>query len=309
MSGRFSPEFFIKSTSKVNSTISWIKEVKDISLDLFMIFGPSLNYVFQVIKFHRTKSSKGFSNFLCLVTILAHTTKIYFWFGERYKFTLLIQSILVIFILLYVIYLCIKFQEIPEGEATLSLLGKRDITLKEKIKNFICDYLSFKKTFNPKLIWRWDNVFEYYKFYCIILAVLTGFLFLLGIKNKYYSIFLGYINLGLELLCSLPQIIELYRTKDQRNISKLMILCWFTGNIVKIYYNYYNNSPLQLILGSYIQVFFNIILIVQIVYYYNKNKLEIKNDKDKEEKTEQIKDLKLIENTIEEEVEEKERLI
>ena len=43
--------------------------VKDLFLDLFMALGPSLNYVFQSQKFKKTKSSKGFSNFLCLVTI------------------------------------------------------------------------------------------------------------------------------------------------------------------------------------------------------------------------------------------------
>ena len=76
------------------------------------------------------------------------------------------------------------------------------------------------------------------------------------------------------MLCSLPQIIELQKTKNKKNISKIMVLMWFTGNIHKIYYNRFNNSPIQLIIGSYIQVFFNCILIYQIVYYYQKNKSE-----------------------------------
>ena len=47
--------------------------VKNISLDIFMTFAPAINYVFQALKFKKTKSSKGFSSYLCLVTILAHT--------------------------------------------------------------------------------------------------------------------------------------------------------------------------------------------------------------------------------------------
>jgi hypothetical protein len=58
-----------------------------------------------------------------------------------------------------------------------------------------------------------------------------------------------------------------------------MVFFWFCGNVVKIYYNYYNEAPFQLILGGYIQVFFNIILIAQLIYYYRKNKQEIENDK------------------------------
>ena len=54
----------------------------------------------------------------------------------------------------------------------------------------------------------------------------------------------------------------------------MMVILWFTGNVLKIYYNYINNSPLQLILGAYIQVFFNNILIGQLIYYYIQNKNE-----------------------------------
>jgi hypothetical protein len=63
-----------------------------------------------------------------------------------------------------------------------------------------------------------------------------------------------------------------------------MVFLWFCGNVVKIYYNYYNETPLQLILGGYIQVFFNIILIGQLIYYYRKNKQENKNAKKSTEK-------------------------
>ena len=49
---------------------------------------------------------------------------------------------------------------------------------------------------------------------------------------------------------------------------------WFSGNILKIYYNTINNSPIQLIIGCYIQVFCNLILLYQIFYYYRLNKKE-----------------------------------
>jgi large-conductance mechanosensitive channel len=250
-----------------------------------MTLSPAGNYIFQVIKFHKTKSSIGFSNFLCLVTMLAHTTKIFFWFGERYVYTLLVQSILVILVLLYIIYLCVKFRDKPQNnDSESSSPNTKDndtnkISCKESTKIFFCDLFSCTKTFNPRLIWRWDKSIEYYKFYFLILLILTGLLFTFGIENKLYAEVLGYMNLFFEMLCSLPQIVELCLTKNQRNISKLMVFFWFCGNVVKIYYNYYNEAPLQLILGGYIQVFFNIILICQLIYYYRKNIQENKNAK------------------------------
>ena len=276
MNARFpSPGLFISFVSFINSIIYIFKSVKEVSLDAFMMFGPSANYVFQAVKFYETKSSKGFSNYLCLVTIFAHTTKIFFWFGERYKYTLLFQSILVILILLYIIYLFLKYREKPEEEyLSINLETHKNILLKDKIKKCTSEILGFSKILNPKLFWKWDKAREYYKFYFLVVSILTLLLFAFGVDNKCYANILGSINLVLELLCSLPQIIELYRTKNQKNISKAMVMLWFTGNILKIYYNYINNSPIQLILGACIQVFFNIILIGQLVYYYLKNKKE-----------------------------------
>ena len=250
---------------------TWYKIIfiytKDIFLDLFMSLGPSLNYLFQAKKFNKTKSSKGFSNFLCLVTILSHTLKVFFWLGKKFKYTLLIQSLLVIFTQLYLIYLVIKYKD---ENISQDLIYKNN--KKEKIK---CENLyNWSNTFNRKLIWRWNKVIEYYKFYFFIIFILSVFSFILGIKNKYYINIIGTLSVFLEMLCSLPQIIEMQKSKNQRNISKIMVFMWFTGNILKIYYNTANKSPIQLIIGSYIQVFFNCILIYQIFYYYIKNERE-----------------------------------
>jgi len=261
-----------------DSLINILIIVKNISLDIFMTFAPATNYVFQALTFRKTKSSKGFSSFLCLVTILAHTTKIFYWFGDRYKYTLLIQSILVIIILLYILHLFLKYKEKPEvGPPSAVSLNKEIISKKEKLKKCIYSVVNCKETFNPLLIWRWDRLIEFYKFYFFIILVLSLLLLVFGVENKIFSKIIGYLNLILEMLCSLPQIIEMYRTKNQRNISKIMVIFWFSGNILKIYYNYYNNSPLILLIGSFIQVFFNTILIGQLIYYYRRNKKESLN--------------------------------
>lgn len=261
-----------------DSLINILTFVKDISLDIFMAFAPATNYVFQALTFTKTKSSKGFSSFLCLVTILAHTTKIFYWFGERYKYTLLVQSILVIIILFYVLHLFLKYKEKPEVciPSTFSI-NKKIIDKKEKVKKCIYSVVSFKNTFNPYLIWRWNKLIEFYKFYFFIILAMLLCLLIFGVENKIFTKIIGYLNLILEMLCSLPQIIEIYRTKNQRNISKMMVIFWFGGNLLKIYYNYYNNSPLLLLISSYIQVFFNIILIGQLIYYYQRNKKEFLN--------------------------------
>ena len=236
--------------------------MKEIVFDGFMIVLPLINYSFQVYKFNKTKSSKGFSKHSCLVTILVHTLKVFFWFCEQFKNTLLIQSISIIIMQLYLIFLCIKYQEkeinyeeIPnENDTSIN----SDITRKlRKLKNI----------FNIKLIWKWKDIFEYYIFYLVIL-VLLSISSLIFSDNYYYSFLIGLFCMVLEAFGSLPQIIELFRTKNQKNISKIMVSMWIIGNLIKVYYNIYYNSPIQLIIGAYLQVFFNIILIAQIIFYY-----------------------------------------
>ena len=236
--------------------------MKEILLDFFMTFCPTLNYLFQIFKFNKTKSSKGFSKYLCLVTILSHTLKVFFWFSERFKYALLFQSILVIIMQLYLIYVCIKFKEkepnydqIPNENNS-----SNNTNIKRKIYNW-------KNIVDFKLIWKWNDTFEYYIFYFIIVILLSVCHICLG-NYDYYSFSLGFVSMILDMLGSFPQIIELYKTKNQRNISKIMVLMWFFGNLIKVYYNIHNKSPLPLIIGSYIQVFFNVVLISQIIYYY-----------------------------------------
>ena len=236
--------------------------MKEILLDFFMTFCPTLNYLFQIFKFNKTKSSKGFSKYLCLVTILSHTLKVFFWFSERFKYALLFQSILVIIMQLYLIYVCIKFKEkepnydqIPNENNS-----SNNTNIKRKIYNW-------KNIIDFKLIWKWNDTFEYYTFYFTIVILLSVCHICLG-NYDYYSFSLGFVSMILDMLGSFPQIIELYKTKNQRNISKIMVLMWFFGNLIKVYYNIHNKSPLPLIIGSYIQVFFNVVLISQIIYYY-----------------------------------------
>ena len=275
-----------------------IRFIYGIFLDLFMTFAPSLNYLFQAHKFNETKSSKGFSIFLCLVTLLSHTLKVFFWFGKKFKFTLLLQSILVINMQLYLIHLCIKYKELKENSSVSFLYNNKNLLPEKfKLKNTIKSFMDCTKTLNSTLIWRWNTAIEYYKFYFLIIFALSALSIYFGTKNIYYINAIGIFSVFLEMLCTLPQIIELHKSKNPNNISKIMVFMWFSGNILKIYYNTVNNSPIQLIIGSYIQVFFNIILICQMFYYnciYKVGELEpitsYNSDEEEEKETSKLKE-------------------
>ena len=249
--------------------------MEEILFDGFVIFSPSLNYLFQILKFKNTKSSKGFSKLLCFIIMLTHTLRIFFWFTKKYKFTLLVQSILVIVIQFYLIYLCIKYKEKEIKYNIIPNENNGNINATKKIKNGLS---KIKNIINIKFMKNLNNAMEYYKIYFFIVFLLS--IFNLSMKDNYfYSNIIVYGSIFLEMICSLVQIVEIYRTKTQKNISKIMVLLWLLGNVLKAYYNIYNKCPIQLIIGAYIQVFLNVVLFSELIYYYLIDMILINNEK------------------------------
>ena len=107
------PNFLVRSlsiTEKKNK--SFLEKLTDFSMDIAMIAAPLLTYFFQINKFHKTKSSKGFSKFICLLLFLGNIFRIFFWFGTHFKRTLLYQSIGIVIFQIILIHLCVKYQDL-----------------------------------------------------------------------------------------------------------------------------------------------------------------------------------------------------
>ena len=52
-------------------------------INFTMVIAPSLAYLFQIIKFNKTKSSQGFSKFICLLLFLGNLLRIFFLVREK----------------------------------------------------------------------------------------------------------------------------------------------------------------------------------------------------------------------------------
>ena len=149
-------------------------------MDIAMIIVPLIAYLFQILKFNKTKSSKGFSKFICLFLFLGNILRIFFWYGTRFRKVLLYQSIGIVLFQIILIHLCVKYQDdsklyFPEIKNTndiSTIESKNNINI---IKNFIFAYFSK----NNKLFWNWTEEKEYYKFIFFISALLGIFSYFL----------------------------------------------------------------------------------------------------------------------------------
>lgn len=77
---------------------------------LGMAFGAPLIYADQAWSIQKRRNAEGFSKDVCAVLLIANISRIFFWFGERYEFALLLQSILMIFSQIYLLSLLLKFR-------------------------------------------------------------------------------------------------------------------------------------------------------------------------------------------------------
>ena len=227
-----------------------------LSADFLIIFLPSVGYVFQAIKFQKTKSSKGFSKSLCLMLLLANILRIYFWIGKPFEKSLLFQSIVVIISQIDLLHYYLKYQEKPKD--------KNEMPQEKSILNHL---ISWRDIFTPSKLWNWDYEIDYYKFVFLFFSLMSIICAIIGKDMvKFYDV-IGTISVGIETFIEIPQIKENCVTKNVKNLSGAMVLMWFIGDLFKTVYNIVNKSPIQMIIGGLIQNCEDIILSTQVLFY------------------------------------------
>ena len=296
----------LEETTK-NNHQNILTKISIYGMDCTMIIAPLLTYCFQIIKFYRTKSSKGFSKYICLLLFLANILRIFFWYGIRFKNVLLYQSIGVSLFQIILIHLCIKFQEPKKNLPELKNVNENSNILENKnkiniVKNFIFAY--FSKTFKPKyfkwlycskicnpvLFWNWTEEKEYYKFMSLITLLL---IFISSSLNNFKPLFqlIGVMSALFETFICVPQAVSNCRTKFTKNISFMMIFCWLMGDSFRLFYNIKYNAPLQLIIGILFQIIINSIVLIQLILYRNNNVKEKERTNPNKKQIEEINQL------------------
>ena len=285
------------SENAKESSILGFNKLFSYFINFAMVIAPSLAYLFQIIKFNKTKSSQGFSKFICLLLFLGNLLRIFFWFGKKFKKTLLYQSILAVIFQIILVHCFMKYQnkklylqdiKVSNINKQLKIEKKSNINL---IKNYFAAY--FSKTFRPnifnlskiftiKYFWYWQEEIEYYKF-MVLICIILSILFSIFKKNNLFLQIIGSLSAFFEASTCFPQIVKNCRTKVTKNISFLMVICWFLGDSFRLGYNLYYKTPLQLKIGMGIMVLFDLILTTQLIMYRNNDFKKIEKNQNKKQ--------------------------
>ena len=269
---------------------NYISKLGSDRIENIMMSAQLIAYLFQIIRFYKTKSSKGFSKFICLFLFLGNILRISLCFGTNFKKRILYQSSAIVFLQIILIHLIIKFQDDPlnnskaelqeiksSNDKQLNIENKNNINI---IKNFIAAY--FSKTFkpkyfrwlfcckglNPQTFWNWTEEKQYYK-YMLLIVVLLFPLCSVFKKNEIFFKMINFLSIFFVALFCLPQVLSNFKSKVTRNISFLMYFFWFLVNCFKLFFYIKYKAQRQLILGVWIQIVLEIILLVQIILYRN----------------------------------------
>jgi uncharacterized protein with PQ loop repeat len=264
----------VKSSDKKKS---FLGSLAALGMDIAMVVAPLLTYCFQINKFNKTKSSKGFSKLICFLLFLGNIFRIFFWMGTHFKKTLLYQSIGIVIFQIILIHLCIKYQDNPDNKNFISETKNNNENNQNQnnnnnnIQRPLIYYLThWKDTFSLKKIWKWKVEIEYYKFmfFIIIMLIILCEIFQ---KNKIFFHLIGIMSAIFESLTCMPQVIENCKTKNTQNVSFSMIFCWFLGDSFRLYYNIKFKAPIQMIAAISFQVTLDLIVCLQIAIYRRKN--------------------------------------
>ena len=164
-----------------------------LSLDLIIIFIPSIGYFFQALKFKQTKSTRGFAKLLCFLLLIANILRCFFWLGKKFNIALLFQSIVVIISQIYLIHIYFKYQdELP-------------IKIEKSFSQYI---INWKETLSPYHIWNWNDEIEYYKFTFCFSFIFYIICYLVGFNNEKFFDIIGIMSVFCETFIELPQIRE-----------------------------------------------------------------------------------------------------
>jgi len=208
-----------------------------------MAGGPPLVYADQAYSIIKKRDSTGFSLDVCAILLLANITRCFYWLGNPFDRTLLIQSILMIIAQLALLYICIRHRPriSPENLGTSS---------------------------RPLSFWQWTTYLQYIEFLAGFILCQAILFLVLGRQSLYVTI-LGFVALGLESTLPIPQLISNYKQKSLYGFRMSTLLGWLGGDAFKTVYFFVTGSPLPFRVCAIFQLSVDFAILAQRIYYGN----------------------------------------
>ncbi|OQR97925.1 PQ-loop repeat-containing protein 1-like isoform X1 [Achlya hypogyna] len=219
--------------------------------DVGIVCGGVLPYVPQYVYMVRSGDTSGFSSWVCLILLIANTTRVCFYVRQKFALALLLQSVVMMLAQTIMLELVVRKSRRPTAAAA-------------PIRLYHWDRHSF---------WKWS----YFRDYVAALGVLFAGAWLLYVSlfpsSPSYTQLVGVIALGTEACLGLPQVLKNHRRGSTDGVSIAMVLGWAFGDVFKTVYSVAVASPPQFVLCGATQTLVDACLLLQIAYFKRQAKL------------------------------------
>ncbi|KAK6514010.1 hypothetical protein TWF506_008439 [Arthrobotrys conoides] len=219
---------------------------------VFLITSPVTSYADQIWSIHSQRSSLGFSLDIPLIMLVASILRIYYWFGINFEFSLLVQSVIMVFVQTILLKVALDHRPSKSAEAGVpfSSLNGQDA---ERPYNF----------------WQWRQQRPFWEF-LLYFVTTVGILQLLFGTSTFFVSLLGYLALGIEATLPIPQVIANYRNQSCKGFRVSVIVFWLLGDLLKGVFFTYSKTPMVFKLCGLCQFMFDLTLGYQYWAYAEK---------------------------------------
>ncbi|KAK3068892.1 hypothetical protein LTR53_013191 [Teratosphaeriaceae sp. CCFEE 6253] len=189
---------------------------------VFIVTSPVTSYADQIWSIRRSRSSAGFSLDIPLIMLVSSILKLFYWFGARYDFPLLIQASVMIVVQTVMLH--------------VALQNRPPIGAQHSLSQPFADLKEGGQTANrPFNFWLWRSRKPYWQFLVYYTAALAILQYAIGTSTSYVAL-QGYVALGVEAILPIPQIIENRRIKSSKGFRLSVLANWLVGDVFKMTY-------------------------------------------------------------------------
>nr|VZI38967.1 unnamed protein product [Spirometra erinaceieuropaei] len=223
------------------------------ALPLFIVFGGAIPYVPQYLEIKSLENSDGFSPFVCLTLLVANILRMAFWFGHPFPTPLLVQATVMIFTMLAMTSVCVRFR----GKHRRRSRHVDDT--ETEVEHYFTDL-------DPAYFWRWTDFGSYLQFIAFFAFLAFSITFCFRTSAIYVQT-LGFVALLTEAMLGVPQVITNFRNSSTKGMSLQMVALWTVGDVAKVIYFFISSSPVQFIVCGVLQILIDLVIFGQFVYY------------------------------------------
>ncbi|KAI9740485.1 MAG: hypothetical protein M1834_005065 [Cirrosporium novae-zelandiae] len=190
---------------------------------------PLLSYSDQIWSMHNSKSSAGFSLDIPLIMLVASVLKVYYWFGEHFDLSLLVQACIMVVVQIVLLKVALDNRPVASVKDGIEHIPFHDSKEGEL------------RIVRPYNFWQWRSSRPYWQFLAYFTLTLSLLQLFVGSVPLYIAL-LGYAGLAIEAILPIPQILSNQNAHSCKGFRASVLANWLAGDMMKMSFFFFSQG-------------------------------------------------------------------